>query len=78
MKLLSLQELTKKAVEKEEIYDQHDNQAFVDDENCTPAKSQKTKLVKGLSQDESNSDEISQGHHHASAHSGGIASHTIR
>jgi DmX-like protein len=72
------QELTKKAVEKEDNYEQHDNPSYVDDENGTPAKNSKTKLVKGVSQDESNSEEISQGHHHASTHSGGIASHTMR
>jgi DmX-like protein len=72
------QELTKKAVEKEDNYEQHDNPSYVDDENGTPAKNSKTKLVKGVSQDESNSEDISQGHHHASTHSGGIASHTMR
>ncbi|XP_059484944.1 dmX-like protein 2 [Neocloeon triangulifer] len=72
-----LHELTKKA-EKEEAYDQQDNAGFVDDENAISASSKpKGKLIKGTSQDESNSDEISQGHPHASAHSGGIASHTM-
>ncbi|XP_065333652.1 dmX-like protein 2 isoform X2 [Cloeon dipterum] len=71
-----LHELTKKAVEKEENYEQHDNATFVDDDGASSAKP-KIKLVKGSSQEESNSDEISQGHPHASVHSGGIASHTM-